>query len=478
MECHYHVGRAAVFQKDCTMRNLEAVKGKEAAEAVELWEALVDHPLNSLPVFSYQHVGESDVRVSPPCSAQEGGGLRVGPDFVDDEEFASGWETCPTPVEEGYITPEFVALLEARPTRVEEEFYTPEFSTIPECGESPDLSDEEFDDGDFSTTSSVPSLEEKKLASIPESFEEEEFPEEFVEDRLKVLREECDRYLTACAYRRLLTPAVHAPPEHQVMPDAPPPSLELDAPPVNLSGPWEVAPSAPALEAPPDDSPRLEKYVVFSSHSVQGRRKANSLFTRCMIKVRIASKREVILDNEEAGYVTSNVLSLAQKQIEVVKYFWQGWHDKSPQVTQDCISLFAGTFTHADYADVYADLAEFILTNPVFTKTQTKLLDAGCTLRDTVVLRVQQLIADHPDHAVFSSRQRVLSDTITFVNNQLLLRGLIDEARKPRQIAPAIVDFRKEAVSKTSLSPARHSRFAARQPLLTRSTRSTVVSVW
>jgi len=442
MECHYHVGRAAVYKKDCTMRNLAAVKEKDAVEAVELWEGLTDQPLTGC-LRKYQHTDDPGVRTPPPCSAQGRRGLRPGPWVNDDEGFS------PILIDEEAFFPKFAPLLEMRPTCVEEEVFSPKFSTIPECGASPDLSDEDFDDVVFSTTSSVPSLEEKKHASTPVN-----------------------------SANSVESPATPESPVRQVMSDAPSPSLLLEAPPRDRSGPGDSAPSAPALEAPPGDSPRLEKYVVFSSHSVQGRRKNNNLFTRCMIKLRVASKREVILDNEEAGYVTSNVLSLAQKQIEVVKYFWQDWHDKSPKVTQDCISLFAGTFTHADYADVYADLAEFILTNPVFTKTQSKLLDTGCALRDTVVLRVQQLIADHPEHGVFSARQSVLSNTITFINNQLLLRGLIDEARKPRQIAPAIVDFRKEAVSKTSLSPARHSKFAARRPLLIRSTRSTAVSAW
>jgi hypothetical protein len=433
MECHYHAGRAAVYKKDCTMRNLEAMKDKDAKEAVELWEQLDDLPLLGLQTLPYQDDCDLAAHDCALCSAQEYGHM------------------CPA---SRFTLDKFEPETEARPMYIEEEKYSPEFSTILEHGESPEQSDEEYDDVNFSATdSSVPSEEEKKLASIPVTPSNSP-AESIIGDHLG-RPDDLDNILDNAL--QMLEDS-SAP----VTPDA----RDKDHP----------APSAPELAALPDDSLRKEKYVVFSSHNVQGPRN-HGIFTSIMVAFGIASRREAVLENKEAGHVTSNVLTLAQKQIDVVKYFWQDWEGRPPVVTEDCISLFAGTFTHADYTDVFADLAEFVLTNPVFTKTQTKLLKEGCALRETVRLRVSQLIADHPQHRAYSSQQRVLSDTITFIDNQLLLRGLIDEARKPQQIAPAVVDFRNEAVSKTSLLPAQPSRFAARQPSLTRFTRSTAAFV-
>jgi hypothetical protein len=431
MECHYHVGRAAVHKQDCTMRNLEAMKGKDVTEAEELWEQLTDSPLTDDSIFSFSphaEVFETQI-LTNPCSAQGWGSLHSAPRQEREQS---------------------VLHREARPIYIEEEKYSPKFSTIFECGTSPDPSDEGCDDINFSTTSSSePSMEEKKLASII-----------VVPNNTPTVCSPLEVDIPSCsAWPLLYDTIMHSDPW--------PASPEPDG----------SAPSPPELEASPDHGLRKKKYIVFSSHSVQGRRKTETLFTRLMLTMHIASKREVILHNEESGYVTDNVLTLAQKQIEAVKYFWQDWHSEDPKAIQDSISLFAGTFTHADYAEVFEGLAEFILTNPAFTKTQSKLLGFGHVLRDTVGLRVLQLIADHPQHHAFCSQQRVLSDTITFINNQLLLRGLIDEARKPRQYAPALVDFRKGAVSKTSLSPARHSKFSARQPLLTHCMGSTAPSV-
>lgn len=439
MDCHYHAGRAAVYKKDCTMRNLEAMKDKDVKEAVELWEQLDDQPLLGLQTLPFQDECNLAAHDCALCSAQEYGCMCPASRFTLDIN-----------------APEFAPETEARPIYIEEEKYSPEFSTILEHGVSPEQSDEEYDDVNFSATdSSAPSEEEKKLASIPVT--PSNTPAESIPgDHLGRLDD---------LYDNILDNAL------QMLEDSSAPVT------TDVRDKDHLAPSAPELAALPDDSLRKEKYVVFSSHNVQGPRKHHGIFTKVMVAFGIASRREVTLENEEAGHVTGNVLTLAQKQIDVVKYFWQDWEGRPPVVTEDCISLFAGTFTHADYADIFTDLAKFVLTNPAFTKTQTKLLKEGRALRETVRLRVSQLIADHPQHRAYSLQQRVLSNTITFIDNQLLLRGLIDEARKPQQIAPAVVDFRKEAVSKTSLLPAQPSRFAARQPSLTRFTRSTAAFV-
>lgn len=408
MECHHHAGRAPVRKSDCSMQSftdlLTKVEGKDADEATRLWEQFIDAPVP----------GQESSRLSADA-----------PVFIPAVKITAS-KSASHAVPRRIPLPPRVRSTPAERTKPihEEKLNPPKSSTTPECGTSPARADDSDDGGSLNTApSSVPSLEEKKLASVTTITQ---------------------------------TPA------------APPCVASNSSPPPQ--GPNVVddtAPSVSELEASPEHGLRLKKYVVFSTHHVQGLEHRRSLVKRFMLKLGLASSRGVVLHNEGNGCVTDNVLKLAQQQISVVKYFWQDWRGREPEVHEDSISLFAGAFTHADYATVFADLAEHVLRHTAFTKMQSALLN-GASLRQTVRLRVQSLIADHPLHSRYSAQQEVLSNTITFINNQLLLRGLLDEARKPDQLAPKVVDFRKGVVSKMSLYAARPSKSSARKPLLNR----------
>lgn len=430
LDCHFHTGRAPVFKKDCTLRNLAAVTSKNAVEASELWEQLTDAPITTEPSSLSPHAEPfvpQFAHVSPKNSAhQSASEARPRPPGYDEEKH---------------------------------ENHSPRSSTTLECGTSPETSDDWTSNTNFSAPSGAPSSEEKKPASAIVTDQAPVMPPTELGGDSKpfdTLHGEATPPLDPTSLGNV--------PDHG--PSLPDPSSQG----------YDAASCAPAPESSPNDGLELRKYIVFSNHSVRGRRERYSLMTRLMLKLSCAASMDVVLHNEQSDFVSSNVLSLAQKQISVTKYFWQNWDEKSPTITQDSISLFAGTFTHADEAEVFHDLARHLLCHQAFTKMASKLLLDGVALRDTVRLRVLSMIADHPRHSAYSAKQHVLSDTITFVNNQLLLRGLIDEARKPQRIAPAIVDFRKEAVSKTSLSTARRLKSAAKKRMLTRCTNTTVAS--
>ena len=411
LECHHHKGRAPVHKNDCSMQDvtdaLTKVEGKDAEEAMRLWEQLTDLPVP----------GTKSSRLSPDA-----------PVFTPAVKRAAQQSALPP---RPMLLPHqaFAARLE----RIDEEnLETPRSSTILEYGTSPDRTDDRGDDRNLSTIlNGGPSSEEKKLASAT-----------------------------------VITPPPVTSP------------CEVDETPPPPKGPPVVdgsTPSSSKLEASPDHGLRLKKYVVFTTHSVRGRRKQRTFIKRAMLRAGLAKSREVLLHNEGSGHVTDNVLALAQSQISVVKYFWQNWENRNPEVNEDSISLFAGTFTHADYAFVFEELAKHVLCHPAFTKMQAALLD-GVALRKTVRLRVQSLIGEHPLHHVYSAQQSALNNTITFINNQLLLRGLLDEARKPDQISPQVVDFRKGVALKTSLRTAPLSKSAARKRASSRYTASTALS--
>lgn len=433
-DCHFHTGRAPVFKKDCTLRDLAKVSKKEAKESIEQWEMLTDSPVTTKLSSSLSPNAEiftpRSARVEPQKPAQS---------------FAPSLEARPVPssADEGKRD-------------------SPEFSTTHDCGTSPETSDDWPSNTNLSTFSGVPSSEEKKPASV------------IVTDQVPVMPPtELGGDSTPSDLLHDETPPLTGPTLSGSVPAHGPSPLDPTSQGV------DVASSAPALDPQPSDGMALRKYIVFSNHGVRGRRGRDSFLTRLMLKLSCAASMDVVLHNEQSEFVSSNVLTLAQTQISVTKYFWQGWDGRTPTSVQDSISLFAGAFTHADEVDVFHDLARHLLCHQSFTAMQSKLLipsDEGVALRDTARLRVLKLIADHPRHAAYSANQQVLSDTVTFVNNQLLLRGLIDEARRPRGVAPAVVDFRKEVVSKMSLFTARHSKSAAKKHPLTRYTSTTEVS--
>lgn len=415
MACHYHVGRAPVKHRDCTMRNLRGVEGKEASEAIELYNQLDDAPVVD---SSSSNLSISAAPFYPKAQSAPASTTRDAA-----TNFALPFSTRPDP---------YPYSDEAEEEKTE--WYDsdpPKFSTTLGCGTSPDstgeLTDDWTSDDIFNAIpGSVPSSEEKKPASAT------------------------------------VTDQAHV---------SPPNTADEKLPDPSPSGPDDSAPGAPAPEALLDPL-RVKKYVVFTTHSVRGRREISSLWRRFLLKLSCVSERDVVLHNDAEGCITDNVLTLAQKEVTVAKWFWQNWDNREPKVVRDSISIFAGTFTHADYADVFEELVVHVLCNEAFTKTETRFLDSG-KLRETVRCRAQDLIARHPHHRRYVANQKVLSNTITFVNNQLLLRGLLDEARKPQGIAPAIVDFRKGVVSKMFPFTARHSKSAARRQPLSHATLST-----
>lgn len=428
-DCHFHTGRAPVFKKDCRLRDLAAVTSKSAEEASELWEQLTDAPITGssslsphaepfVPQFAHVPLDNSAHQSAPEA--------RPRPSGHDEEKH---------------------------------EDHSPKFSTTHECGTSPETSDDWTGSTNLSAPRGAPSSEEKKLASVIATSQAPVTPPTELGGDSKPFDT-----LHGEATPPLDPTLLGSVPDHG--PSPPDPSSQG----------YDAASRAPAPETSPNDGLELRKYIVFSNHSVRGRRDGLSFMTRLMLKLSCAASMDVVLHNEQSDFVSSNVLSLAQKQICVTKYFWQNWSEKSPTIIQDSISLFAGSFTHADEAEVFHDLAKYLLCHEVFTRMSSKLLLDGVALRDTVRLRVLSMISDHSQYSAYSAKQHVLSDTITFVNNQLLLRGLIDEARKPQHVAPAIVDFRNAAVSKTSLFTARRLKSAAKKRMSTSCTNTTGAS--
>lgn len=435
MECHHHVGRAPVYRDTCSMQDVKdallQVTGKDAAEAVSLWEQLDDGPVATPSTLSATAAAFVPRARSVSSSMLDSARSRSAPELTA-HKTPPPQKRGRTPIEEKY-SPANRAL--ARLAAVPEEVLDPpESSTTPECGTSPARADDREDDTNLNAIANgVPPSGEKKRASV-------------IVINPSPAASPCE------------TDGAHPPSEVPLK----------DATPVL---------SFPPPGSPPDPAFKVEQYVVFYSHDVQGRRTLGSFAKRAMTRIGLASSRPVVLRNKGTKFVVDNVLVLAQKQIDVTKYFWQSWEGRTPDVTTDTISLFAGSFTHASHVFVFDQLAKHVICHEVFTKMQSKLLHNG-VLKDTVRLRVSQLLADHPLHAKYCTNYRVLDNTITFIYNQLLLRGLMDEARNPLGVKPSLVDFRNGAVSRTSLFTARHLKFSARTPPPSPSTGSTVPFRW
>lgn len=422
MNCHHHVGRAEIFKHDCVLRAIEGMKGKDCEEAVELWEALTDPPLRG---------GYS--KNFPALPTREHRPTRAIPPTPGGKHDFSAEAVAFFPVNEDPL-----------PRGKDEEHTAPHpSSSISEDSKSPTPVEEEANDAKnlSAAPSSTPSSEEKKLASAP-----------------------------------VVTPTViSAPPPADV-----PPAVEVHIPSMDDAS-FDASASVELLTTGVNKL-RTVRYIIFSEQLVIGDQFTRSLFGRFLHYTHIAQSKSVELHNLDNGFVTGNILQLAQKQISVTKYFWQSWSpertDHTMEVTMDSISLFANSFTHAAHADVYEELAQFVLTHPAFTKSATKILAPDGSVKDTIELRATALIADHPFHCEYAKSQKILSNTMIFISNQLLLRGLIAQARRPGRISPTIVDFRKGAVSKTSLSFALPSKFPASNPPLNLSIASMAHFAW
>lgn len=182
--------------------------------------------------------------------------------------------------------------------------------------------------------------------------------------------------------------------------------------------------------------------------------------------------------NMNSRYVLSSVLLHARSESGLYAWFWQTWQESTVHSMTDCIDLLAGAYSHAYDAEIYSNLAEYLLTHEKFTLTDSRLIDQG-KLTQTVQLRVDDLIAKNSDRLKFLD-QVILGHTKTFVCNQLLIRGLIHLSRQPAALQPArfSVDFRRGARIKTSQRSALPSESPQKTATLNRFSGITAPLMW
>lgn len=183
--------------------------------------------------------------------------------------------------------------------------------------------------------------------------------------------------------------------------------------------------------------------------------------------------------NPSGGHVLSNVLLQARSDSNLLAWFWQPWRDSSIDHMTDCINLLDGAFTHAYDAEIYTELAKYVLTHQKLTLLDSSLLENG-KLKHVHALRVDNLIAYHPDRQRFLE-QTLLVNTKTFICNQLLIRGMIHMSREPlsgHKAARVSMDFQRGARFKTSQQCAPLSASPQQIATLFRSTVTTVPSGW
>jgi hypothetical protein len=151
----------------------------------------------------------------------------------------------------------------------------------------------------------------------------------------------------------------------------------------------------------------------------------------------LMNKHVVAFLNEASGQTMSEASWRAVKDPSVFKWFWEdgpvgGMLPADTRVEQqiDFVSYFTTMFTHNTRSQVYAAAVDSILADEDFLRTAASGIDEGKSeLNRVAVLRIDHKVAEWVK-SVRQGRKRnlsptVLSDTVTHLNNQILLRCLM-----------------------------------------------------